>query len=194
MLSLRSVCVFCGSSSRVDETYRRAAERLGTELASRGIVLVYGGGRVGLMGVLADAALAAGGRVVGVIPRFLVDLEVAHSGLTELRIVGDMHERKRTMAELADAFVVLPGGLGTLEEAIEVITWKQLGLHERPVVLVDERGYWRPLWGLVDHMIAEGFAHPEHAELFTTVASVDAVFDALAAARTAPARADLKWV
>ncbi len=194
MAALRSVCVFCGSSSRVDDVYRSAAVRLGGELAARSVELVYGGGRVGLMGLLADAALAAGGRVVGVIPRFLVELEVAHRGLTELRVVGDMHERKRTMAELADAFVVLPGGLGTLEEAIEVITWKQLGLHDKPVVLVDERGYWRPLRELVDHMIAEGFAHPEHVGLFTTVASVDAVFDALAAAPATAARADLKWV
>jgi hypothetical protein len=194
MPPVRSVCVFCGSSSRVDEAYRSTATRLGEELAARGIQLVYGGGRVGLMGLLADAALARGGRVVGVIPRFLVDLEVAHHGVTELRVVDDMHQRKRLMAELADGFLVLPGGFGTVEEAIEVITWKQLGLHQKPVVFVDERGYWRPLRALVEHMIGEGFAHPDHASLFATVDSLAAAFDALAASAPGSGRADLKWV
>src|SRR6185503_522242 len=137
MPAMRSVCVFCGSSSRIADAHRTAAAELGTLIAARGLRLVYGGGRIGLMGVLADAALAAGGEVVGVIPQFLVDLEVAHTGLTELRVVPTMHDRKRAMFELADAFVVLPGGLGTLDETIEIVTWKQLGLHDKPVVLVE---------------------------------------------------------
>jgi uncharacterized protein (TIGR00730 family) len=188
-----TIGVFCGSSSRVAPAHRDAAAALGREIGVRGLRLVYGGGKIGLMGILADAALGAGGEVVGVIPSFLFDLEVAHGGLTELRVVDTMHERKRVMADLADGFVVLSGGFGTLEEAIEVVTWRQLGLHEKPVVFLDVAGFWRPLVAMVEHMIAEGFAHPEHARLLSVAHSVD---EALAqATRRAPpgARADLKW-
>jgi uncharacterized protein (TIGR00730 family) len=190
---ITSLCVFCGSSSPVGAVYREAAVELGAAIARRGLRLVYGGGRVGLMGLLADAALAAGGQVVGVIPEFLRGLEVAHTGLTELRVVPTMHDRKRAMFELADAFGVLPGGLGTLDETIEVVTWKQLGLHDKPVVLIDVGGFWRGLRSLVDGIIAEGFAHAEHAGLWTTVGSIEA---ALAAVQGAPGPrigADAKW-
>src|SRR4029453_4307015 len=159
MRRISSVCVFCGSSSRVAEAHRNAATRLGTLIAGAGMRLVYGGGRVGLMGLLADAALAAGGEVVGVIPAFLVDLEVAHTGLTELRVVESMHERKRTMADLAEAFVALPGGFGTLEEAVEGMTWQQLGLHRKPTVLVSVDGFWEPFRQLADRFVEERFAH-----------------------------------
>lgn len=193
MATLGSVCVFCGSSSRVAAPHRDAAARLGTLLGERGIRLVYGGGRIGLMGILADAALAAGGRVVGVIPRFLVDLEVAHTGLTALRVVDSMHERKRTMAELADGFVALPGGFGTLEETVEVMTWHQLGLHRKPTVLVSVDGFWEPFAQLVDRFVDEAFAHPEQRGSFTIVDGPDAVLDALGAEPGPAVGAALKW-
>ena len=189
----RSLGVFCGSSSRVDEAYRTAAAHLGASLAKRGVTLVYGGGKIGLMGILADAVLAAGGRVIGVIPAFLRDLEVAHEGLTELRIVSSMHERKREMFELADAFAVLPGGFGTLDETIEVVTWRQLGLHDKPVVLIDVNGFWQPLRSFIDRVIREGFAHPDHAALVTSCATVDEVFAVLGDARPIEVPAPAKW-
>jgi hypothetical protein len=190
---IRSVCVFCGSSSRVDEVYRDAASRLGAAIAKQGLTLVYGGGKIGLMGILAEAGLGAGGRVVGVIPGFLRDLEVAHEGLTELRIVDSMHDRKRAMFELADAFVVLPGGFGTLDETIEIVTWRQLGLHDKRVVLVDVNGFWEPLRSLIATVVATGFAHPEHANLLTIVRSVEDVFAALRDAPPARVTPDAKW-
>lgn len=182
MSRISSVCVFCGSSDGVADDHRAIARELGTALARRGIRLVFGGGRIGLMGVVAEAALAAGGDVVGVIPRFLVDLEVAHLGLSDLRIVATMHDRKRAMAELADAFLVLPGGLGTLEEAVEVVTWRQLALHDKPIVFVGGRGFWQPFSALIDGFVAEGFVHPTHRRLFTIAASVDEALEHLAAA------------
>jgi uncharacterized protein (TIGR00730 family) len=188
-----AVCVFCGSSSRVAESYRRAAARLGEAIGGAGIRLVYGGGRIGLMGILADAALGVGGRVVGVLPEFLRGLEVAHSGLTELRIVPTMHDRKRVMFELADAFVVLPGGFGTVDETIEVVTWRQLGLHDKPVVVVDVGGFWQPLRALIAAIVGEGFAHPEHANLLTVVSSVEEVLPALHDRPAAQFEADAKW-
>jgi uncharacterized protein (TIGR00730 family) len=190
---MTSLCVFCGSSTRVAERYRHAAEELGAEIAKRGMRLVYGGGRIGLMGILADAALAAGGEVDGVIPEFLRGLEVAHERLSDLRVVPTMHDRKRVMFELADGFVVLPGGSGTLDESIEIASWKQLGLHDKPIVVCDVAGFWRPLASLLDHVIAQGFAHPEHARLLTVVPTIQDAFVALARAgpsRTAP---DAKW-
>lgn len=180
MKAPKSVCVYCGSSSRVADVYKNAAHSLGEGLAREGIQLVYGGGRVGLMGIIADAALGAGGSVVGIIPEHIQSAEIEHTGLTELHVVDSMHTRKRMMADRSDAFVVLPGGFGTLDEAFEVLTWKQLRLHDKPIVLVDVDGYWRPLLGLVDHMVAQGFAHASHRALFTVVDEVDDVFNALA--------------
>jgi uncharacterized protein (TIGR00730 family) len=154
---VRRVCVFCGASSGRQPAYADAARALGAALAGRGLGLVYGGGRVGLMGAVADAALAAGGEVIGVIPQELVDRELAHGGVTELRVVGSLHERKALMAELSDAFVALPGGFGTLDELMEQLTWSQLGLHEKPVGLLDVEEYWRPLIALARHATEEGF-------------------------------------
>lgn len=190
---LRSVCVFCGSSSRVAEVHRRAATELGAAIAAAGLRLVYGGGKIGLMGLLADAALAGGGEVIGVIPEFLRGLEVAHQGLSELRVVDSMHERKRVMFDLADAFVVLPGGLGTLDELIESVTWKQLGLHDKPIVLVDVDDFWRPLRALVASIVTAGFAHSEHARLFSVAGSVAEVFVAIENAPSIGVNADAKW-
>lgn len=181
MADIHSLCVYCGSSPRVDEKYKTAAARLGALIAARGLQLVYGGGRVGLMGITADAALGAGGKVVGIIPEHIQALEVQHTGLTELHVVDSMHTRKQMMFDRSDAFIVLPGGLGTLDEAFEMMTWLQLKLHDKPIVFVDVDGFWRPFLRLVDHMIAQGFCRPETRDLFQVVETVDEVFGAIAA-------------
>ena len=186
-----SVCVFCGSSPGARPAYRQVAALLGRALAAQGRTLVYGGGNVGLMGAVADAALAAGGRVIGVIPEHLVAREVGHSGVTELRIVSSMHERKQAMADLADTFVLLPGGLGSLEEFFEVWTWGQLGLHAKPYGLLNVEGYFDPLLAFLDHAVAERFVRPEHRDLLR----VDEDPERLLARLDAHAPATLpKWI
>jgi uncharacterized protein (TIGR00730 family) len=162
---LESLCVFCGSSSGNRPAYRQSAESIGRLLAERGITLIYGGGNVGLMGITADACLAAGGRVVGVIPQVLVNKELAHRGLTELHVVGSMHERKARMAELAGAFLALPGGMGTFEEFFEIFTWAQLGLHRKAFGLLNVEGYYDALLAMADHSVAEGFVKPVHRSM-----------------------------
>ena len=181
MSSIQRLCVYCGSSGAVDRQYREAASELGARLAAAGIGLVFGGGRVGLMGLLADAALAGGGEVIGIIPSRLRDAELAHPGATELVVVESMHERKRVMAEKADAFAVLPGGIGTLDEMFEILSWKQLGLHGKPILLADIGGYWAPLRALLDDIVAKGFARPEARELLRVVPTVAAVMATLEA-------------
>jgi uncharacterized protein (TIGR00730 family) len=158
---VRSVCVYCGSSTGSDPVYAEAAIALAQALAARGLRVVYGGAQVGLMGLIADTALEAGAEVVGVIPKVLVDWEVAHTGLTELHVVESMHERKALMAELADAFVALPGGIGTLEELIEVYTWSYLGIHDKPFAVLNTAGYYDGLTTFLDHAVAQGFLRPE---------------------------------
>ena len=165
MTTIRSICVFCGASSGRDPRYAAAATATGEELARRGIRVVFGGGGRGLMGAVADAALAAGGEVVGVIPRGLVDQELAHPGLTDLRVVDTLHQRKAAMADLADGFIVLPGGLGTLEELAEVLSWAQLDLHARPIGLLDVAGYFGALEAFLDHAVSEGFVAERHRAL-----------------------------
>jgi uncharacterized protein (TIGR00730 family) len=179
MGSIRALCVYCGSSEAVAAPYRAAASELGTGLAAAGIDLVFGGGRVGLMGLLADAALAAGGRVTGVIPERLRDAEVAHDAVTELLVVTTMHDRKRLMAERADAFAILPGGIGTLDEMFEILSWRQLKLHEKPIFLVDVAGYWSPLRRLLGHIVDHGFAGPGALRSVHVVESVPALLAAL---------------
>jgi uncharacterized protein (TIGR00730 family) len=159
---VKRICVFAGSSTGTADVYRTAAVALADALSARGVELVYGGGCVGLMGVLADAMLARGGRVIGVIPQALVAREVGHHGVSELRIVESMHERKATMAELSDGFIALPGGFGTLEEMFEVLTWAQLGLHQRPCGLLNAAGYFDGLLGFLDHASGEGFVNSIH--------------------------------
>jgi uncharacterized protein (TIGR00730 family) len=176
---VRRVCVFCGASSGRLPVYAEAARAFGSALGRRGLGLVYGGGRVGLMGALADAALAAGAESVGVIPQDLVDRELAHGGLTDLRIVGSMHERKALMAELADGFVALPGGFGTLDELLEQLTWSQLGLHAKPVGLLDVEGYWRPLIELARHATEEGFVRESDLASIAVAVEPDALLDRL---------------
>jgi len=179
MTEIKRLCVYCGSSGAVEASYREAASELGARLAAAGIELVYGGGRVGLMGLLADAALIGGGKVTGVIPTRLLRAEVAHSGVTELVVVESMHVRKRLMAEKADAFAVLPGGIGTLDELFETLSWKQLELHDKPILLVDIGGYWAPLRKLLDHIVVSGFAREQTRELLHVVPSVSALMTAL---------------
>src|SRR6186713_2170638 len=177
------VCVFAGSSSGSRPEYRTAAEDLGRELAARGIELVYGGAHVGLMGGVADAVLAGGGRVTGVIPKALVEKEVAHRGLTDLRIVTSMHERKALMADLSDAFVALPGGWGTLDEMFEILTWAQLGLHRKPCGLLNVCGYFDGLLAFAAHSVAEGFVRPEHGGMMTVADAPGPLLDSLAVHR-----------
>lgn len=162
---MQAVCVFCGASPGDRSSYAAAARALAVLLAGRDLTLVYGGGSIGLMGILADAALAAGGRVVGVLPEHLARREVAHAGLTELHIVASMHERKALMARRADAFIALPGGLGTLEELFEVLTWAQLGLHRKPCALLNVDGYFDHVIAFLDGAVARGFVQPRHREM-----------------------------
>src|SRR6478609_8487346 len=173
----RRVCVFCGASAGRDPGYVALATHVGAGLAERGIGLVYGGGRVGMMGAVADAALAAGGEVIGVIPRRLVDRELAHRGVTELRVVETLHERKATMSELADGFIALPGGLGTLEELAEVASWAQLGLHDKPIGLLGPAGYWEALLAWLDHAVDEGFVSPANRALLQLDPDLEALLD-----------------
>lgn len=177
---MKRVCVFCGSSAGARTIYREAAEQLGQTLAQRGIGLVYGGGRVGLMGTMADAAMAAGGQVIGVIPQALVAKELAHSGVADMRVVGSMHERKALMADLSDAFITLPGGYGTLEEFFEVLSWSQLGLHGKPCGVLNVAGYYDTLLTLVDYAVAEAFVRPAHRFLVLVESDPSCLLDRLA--------------
>lgn len=188
---MKRVCVFCGSSAGKDPAHVAAARDVGRTLARRGLGLVYGGGSVGLMGALADAALEEGGEVVGVIPKALQFRELAHARLTRLDVVSSMHERKAKMAELAQAFLALPGGIGTLEEFAEILTWAQLGLHARPCGLLDVAGYYRPLVSFFDHAVEEGFVRPEHRSLVLVGDRVDALLDAFVAWNPPPIE---RWI
>lgn len=177
------ICVFCGSSTGARPAYAEAARAVGAALVRRGVGLVYGGGSVGLMGVVADTVLAAGGEAIGVIPRGLATKELAHGGLTELRVVVSMHERKATMASLADGFVALPGGLGTLEETLEVLTWVQLGIHDKPVGVLNVDGYFDALADLLRHAVREGFMRREYFDLLLFADAPDELLDRLVAWR-----------
>ncbi|MDX2161578.1 MAG: TIGR00730 family Rossman fold protein [bacterium] len=175
----KRVCVFCGSADGVNPAYRAAAVELGNALAERGWTLVYGGGRVGLMGAVADAALAKGGRVIGVIPRALVEREVAHTGLTELHITETMHQRKALMAELSDSVVTLPGGFGTLDEIAELVTWAQLGYHRKPLVLLNTADFYAPFLAYFDHMSAQGFIRPHHRGILVVRTDIASTLETL---------------
>ena len=178
---MRAVAVFCGSRNGSDPAFARAAEALGRGLAERGIRLVYGGGGIGIMGVVARATLRNGGAVTGVIPRFLMEIELRHPDLSELVVVDDMHTRKRIMFERSDAFVVLPGGLGTLDEAMEIITWRQLARHDKPVIALSVSGYWEALRAMVDNVVRHGFADADATGLFSVVETVEDLFSAIEA-------------
>ncbi|KAF1010383.1 MAG: LOG family protein YvdD [Pseudomonas fluorescens] len=178
-MSLKSVCVFCGASNGTHPAYREAAIALGRALAERKLTLVYGGGAVGLMGIVADAALQAGGEVVGIIPQSLQNLEIGHKGLTRLEVVDGMHARKARMAELSDAFIALPGGLGTLEELFEVWTWGQLGYHGKPLGLLEVNGFYHKLTDFLDHIVGEGFVRPQHRAMLKVSESPDELLQTL---------------
>ena len=190
-MPLRRICVFCGSSPGLHPDYARAARDAGTLLAREGIGLVYGGGRTGLMGEIADATLGAGGEVIGVIPEHLRAREIAHEGLSDLRVVGSMHERKAAMADLSDAFIALPGGLGTIEEFFEIATWTQLGIHAKPAGLLNVRGYYDLVAAFLRHAVSEGFLRAEHAATVTISADLPALLDGLRSFR--PPSPD-KWL
>lgn len=188
---MRRVCVFCGSSPGARPQYADLARTLGELLARRGLGLVYGGGNVGLMGILADAVLKAGGHVIGVIPQSLVDLEVAHTGLPDLRVVSSMHERKALMADLADGFIALPGGIGTLEEFCEILTWAQLGMHQKPCGVINVAGYFDHLMAFLDHSVNERFLRPEHRSMVLVAGDPETLLDHLDAYQ--PPRLE-KWI
>lgn len=177
--TLRSVCVYCGSSDHMRPVYTTAARKMGAAIARRGMRIVYGAGSTGLMGALADGALQAGGEVVGVIPGYFNTPRLAHSSLSRLEVVDTIHQRKARLVELADAFIALPGGYGTLEELFEVLTWAQIGLHRKPVGLLNVEGYYDPLLALVEHIHQEGFIYDEHRALFTHASDPDQLLDAL---------------
>jgi uncharacterized protein (TIGR00730 family) len=185
------VCVFCGSNIGASDAFVVAARELGAELAARGLGVVYGGGKVGLMGALADAALAAGGGVVGVMPAYLVEREIAHQGLTRLEVMASMHERKARMAELAAGFVALPGGFGTFEEVIEILTWNQLGLMSKPVVFLDVDGFYAPLLEFFDSSVESRFVRPDHRALAQRALTVA---DAIDRATSVPPATPHKWL
>lgn len=185
MAEVRSLCVYCGSSNVVAPKFLEAAFAFGRLIGRAGIRLVYGGGRVGLMGRVADGTLVEGGQVTGIIPHHLHRHEVAHGAVSELILVDSMHERKQRMAELSDAFAVLPGGYGTIDEMFEILTWRQLGLHDKPIVLVDLDGYWQALERMVDQFAAEGFISQANRSLYHRVERIEDVLPALAAAQPA---------
>ena len=191
MLELKRICVFCGSSAGFDPVHRTAATEFGQLLVREGIELVYGAGSVGLMGAIADAVLLASGHVIGVIPQFLATRELLHEGLADVRITHTMHERKALMSELSDAFVALPGGLGTFEELFEVLTWGQLGLHAKPIGLLNVDGYFGPLVAMIDRAIADGFCRAEHRRLFVVDDQPDRLLRRLKDHRPP---SDKKWI
>ena len=188
---MKSICVYCGSNAGSKPAYTERAIALGDRIAKEGLQLVYGGGNVGLMGIVADAVLAAGGEVVGVIPEQLVNWEVAHKGVTRLEVVANMHERKKRMFDLSDAFVALPGGFGTLDEMFEMLTWRQLGIGDKPCAFLDVEGFYTPLMGMIDRMVEERFLHPEQRNDLWHGDDLDAMVAWMSA--YTPAQAD-KWM
>jgi uncharacterized protein (TIGR00730 family) len=191
MLTMQSVCVFCGSCVGNDPAFPQAAAALGRALVEHAITLIYGGGNIGLMGVIADHVLAGGGRVIGVIPKMLVDKELAHHGVTELRIVGSMHERKALMADLAEGFIALPGGYGTIEEFSEVLTWSQLGLHAKPLGMLNVSGYYDHFLRFLDHAVEVALLRPEHRRLVLEAENAEVLLRRMLDWRAAPMP---KWI
>lgn len=194
MSDITSICVYLGSSGRADDIYKQATITLGKALAKAGISLVYGGGNVGLMGLLANTVLEEGGYVIGIIPEHLAEKEVAHKGLSELHIVPSMHARKQMMVEKSDAFVIMPGGVGTLDETCEVLTWKQIGTHDMPIVFADVEGYWQPFFALIDHLVDKKFMREGDKDLYQVASDVDAVIPMVLSAPKQQFDPASKWV
>lgn len=191
---IQNVCVYCGSSSKVDDAYKQAAKKMGQLISNEGWGVVYGGGRVGLMGLVADAALENNGKVVGIIPEHIQEREVEHNDLTELHIVDTMHVRKQMMVDRSQAFVILAGGLGTLDELFELLTWKQLGLHDKPIVIMNINGYWTKMLDAVKHIAGEGFMRQEDLDLFMVVNKVEDVPSAIKNAPVEKFDPTTKWI
>ena len=194
MSNIKNICVYCGSSSRVDQNFKDAAVQFGKIIAETGRNLVYGGGRVGLMGLTADSTLKHGGEVIGIIPEHIQSREIEHTDLTELHIVDSMHERKQMMVDRSDAFVVLAGGIGTLDETCEIITWRQLGIHDKPIVICNINGYWDRFIAMIDHLIDQGFMRPEDKNTFQVVNHVDDIIGALENAPEEAFDPSSKWI
>jgi len=194
MSDIKSVCVYCGSSSNVDDVFKNAAKELGKILAENKIRLVYGGGHVGTMGIIADSVLEHGGEVIGIIPSHLHEREVQHQGLTELHVVDTMHVRKQMMVDYSDAFVVLPGGIGTLDETCEIMTWRQLAIHDKPIVIANLKNYWTGFLDLLDNIIAEGYMRAEDKQIATIVNSIDEILPNLQAAPQESFDPSSKWI
>ena len=194
MTNINNVCVYCGSSSKVDDAFKTAAVELGKSIAAQGWGVVYGGGRVGLMGLVADSALEAGGDVVGIIPEHIQSREVEHNELTELHVVDTMHVRKQMMVDRSEASVILPGGIGTLDEFFELVTWKQLGLHDKPIVIVNINGYWSKLIEAVENIANEGFMRQDDLKMYHVVDKVEEVAETLKNAPTEKFDPTTKWI
>lgn len=194
MKTIKSVCVYCGSSGRVDETHKNAAREMGRILADNNIRLVYGGGRAGLMGIIADTVMDNGGEVTGIIPSHIADREIQHTGLTELQVVDTMHVRKQMMVDRSDAFVVLPGGIGTLDETCEIMTWRQLGIHDKPIVIANINDYWTPFLQTLDSIIDAGFMREDDKNIAIVVKTIDNVLQALMDAPEEAFDPSSKWI
>jgi uncharacterized protein (TIGR00730 family) len=194
MQSIKSLCVFCGSSAKGNKLHHQEARNLGMILAQNDISLVYGGAQVGLMQMVADSTMENNGKVIGIIPEHLVKVEGKHTGITEIIVVESMHERKQMMFDKSDAIVVLPGGFGTLDETFEVLTWKQLHLHDKPVIVVNSGGYWNPFKQLAQYVVKEGYAHESHLDLMTFVDSTDEILPALQKIPDPRPPVNVKWI
>ncbi len=194
MKEIKSVCVYCGSSIQVDEDFKDAARAMGKILAENNIRLIYGGGKAGLMGIIADSVMDNGGEVIGIIPSHISDREIQHTALTELHIVESMHVRKQMMVDYSDAFVVLPGGIGTLDETCEIMTWRQLGIHDMPIIIANLKNYWTPFLSMVDNIVSEGFMREDDKKTFVVVDKVEDVLDALENAPKESFDPSSKWI
>lgn len=194
MTDIKSLCVYCGSSIQVDEDFKIAAKRMGEILAENKIRLIYGGGKAGLMGIIADSVMQSGGEAIGIIPSHISDREVQHKGLTELHVVDTMHVRKQMMVDMSDAFLVLPGGIGTLDETCEIMTWRQLGIHDKPIMIANLKGYWTPFLQTIDNIINGGFMRPADKNLTIIVDTIDAVLPKLKQAPKESFDPSSKWI
>ncbi len=194
MSDIKSLCVYCGSSINVDEDFKDAAKAMGKILADNNIRLIYGGGKAGLMGIIADSVMDNGGEVIGIIPSHISDREIQHKGLTELIIVESMHVRKQMMVDYSDAFLVLPGGIGTLDETCEIMTWRQLGIHDMPIIIANLKNYWTPFLNTIDNIIEGGFMRPDDKKVIQIVDTIDQVMDAIKNAPKETFDPSSKWI
>lgn len=194
MTKIKSLCVYCGSSAKVDDDFKEAAKKMGEILAKNNIRLVYGGGKAGLMGIIADAVMQNGGEVTGIIPSHISDREIQHKSLTELHVVESMHVRKQMMVDHSDAFLVLPGGVGTLDETCEIITWRQLGIHDKPIIIANLKNYWTPFLSMIDHIADEGFMRQDDKNTFQVVESLGDVMGAIEKAPKETFDPSSKWI